>query len=119
MRNRSLISLIPLTGVVVLLAGCVNLYAGIARYDVRPFYDPVAKQEVCCAATVTSGKNVKSMVAHVVRSSDNSITVDFTETGVDSSKSITAAVTGAASVAGSVSSAVTSAAAAAAKFAPP
>ncbi len=114
MRNLSFVSLVPLCGIVVLLSGCVNLYAGIARYDVRPFYDPIAKQEVCCAATVTSGKNVRSMVAHVVRSSDNSVTVDFTETGVDSAKSIAAA-----SVAASdVSAAVTSAAVTAAKFAP-
>jgi len=96
------------------LAGCVNLYAGIARYDVKPFYDPVAKVEVCCEATVTSGKNVKSMVAHIARSTDGSMVVDFTEDGVVSSKSITAATVGVSSV----SSAVVASANAAAQFAP-
>jgi hypothetical protein len=74
----------------VALSGCVNLYAGIAQYSVKPFTEPATGKVICCEAIVTSGKNAGSVVAHVTKSGDN-FTFDLTEDAVNSSASITSA----------------------------
>lgn len=90
----------------VLLSGCVNLYAGIARYTVEPFYDPDLKAVICCRAQVTSGKNAGSVIAHITKTGD-SFTVDLTEQGVNSAASISAATGAVSDVAKAVSDTAT------------
>jgi hypothetical protein len=93
------------------IAGCVNLYAGIARYDIKPFYDAQSNRILCCEATVTSGKNVGQITAHVTKVGDN-YTFDIVESDVNASTSIAAS----GQVASSVAAAVTGAAVTAAKL---
>jgi hypothetical protein len=81
------------------LSGCMS---GVTRYTIEPFYDANMRQLVCCRAQVTSGKNVASVVAHIVKNGDN-FTVDLTENGVNSSESIQAQVAPVTSVAKAVS----------------
>ncbi|MCG5072302.1 hypothetical protein [Paraburkholderia tagetis] len=93
----------------MLLAGC----AGQATYDIRPFYDEASKQVLCCAATITNGKDIATVSVHAKKTADG-YTLDFTETGVGATAPITAQSQATAAVAGAVSSA----AAAAIKLAP-
>lgn len=93
------------------LVGCVNLYAGIARYDIKPFYDPSSNRVLCCEATITSGKNVGQVTAHVTKAGDN-YAFDIVESDVNASTSIAAS----GQVASSVAAAVTGAAVTAAKL---
>lgn len=79
------------------LSGC---YAGIVKYNVRPFMLNGAL--VCCEANVISGKNVGSVVAHVTKTGDN-FTLDLTEDNVNSSASISAATAAVSDVAKAVS----------------
>jgi len=90
---------------VAMLAGC----AGIATYDVKPFYDAAAGKEVCCEVTVTNGKDISTVSAHYAKTGDD-YTVDLTETGVVATAPITANAVTASAVAGAVSNAAISAA---------
>jgi hypothetical protein len=87
--------------------------AACATYTVEPFYDPSAKQVICCRASVTNSKNIAT-VNFDATAAAGSYRIHFTETGVNASAPIAAA----AIAASDVSAAVTSAAAAAIKFAP-
>ncbi|CAE6837845.1 hypothetical protein [Paraburkholderia nemoris] len=89
------------------LAGC----AGEATYDVRPFYDAASKQVICCAASISNGKDISSVTVHVQKTADG-YQLDFAETGVGATAPIAANTAAVSAVAG----AVTSAAGAAAKF---
>ncbi|MBN3757251.1 hypothetical protein G3N95_30215 [Paraburkholderia sp. Tr-20389] len=91
------------------LSGC----AGQAAYDIRPFYDEASKQVLCCAASITNGKDISSVNVHVQKTADG-YTLDFSETGVGATAPITAQSQATTAVAGAVSSA----AAAAIKLAP-
>lgn len=93
---------------VCVLSGCMNLYAGITQYAVKPFYDTASQSVICCEAKVTSGKNAGSVVAHITKAGDT-VTVDLTEQGVDASSSISAAGATVSDVAGAVSNAAVSA----------
>ena len=73
--------------VVLCLSGCM---AGISKYTVEPFYDADAKAMVCCRASVTSGKNIGTVTAHIIKDGNN-FTVDLQESAIDSSSSIKAA----------------------------
>jgi|ERR1700758_30695 len=84
------------------MTGCVNLYAGITQYQVKTFYDQKTKQMVCCEANVISGKDAKSVVAHVTKVG-NDFTVDLTEQDVNSATSLTAATSSVTGVAKAVS----------------
>lgn len=91
-----------ITGLMMSLGGCVNLYAGISQAEVKPFYDADLKQMVCCHAKFTSGKNAGSVVAHIVKNGDD-FTVDLNEQQIDGSAGITAANVGISKVAQAVS----------------
>lgn len=93
---------------VVVLTGC----AGIATYNVRPFYDQASKQVICCEATITNGKDISTVSVHVTKVGAD-YTMDFNETGVGATAPITAVT----SIASGVAGAVTDAAITAAKFA--
>lgn len=93
----------------LLLSGC----AGQATYDVRPFYDSASKQVLCCAASITNGKDISSVTVHVQKTTDG-YALDFSETGVGATAPITAQSQSVSAVAGAVSNA----AAAAAKLTP-
>jgi hypothetical protein len=82
------------------LSGCANLYAGIARYTVRPFKS--GNEWVCCEAQVTSGKNAGSVAVHVTKTGEN-FTFDLTEDAVNSSASISAATAAVSDVSKAVS----------------
>lgn len=96
-----------------LLALCLTGCAGQATYDVRPFYDEASKQVLCCAASITNGKDISSVSVHVQKTPDG-YTLDFSEQGVGATAPITAQSQATAAVAGAVSNA----AAAAIKLAP-
>jgi hypothetical protein len=85
------------------LSGCM---AGISKYTVEPFYDAQIQQTVCCRAQVTSGKNVGTVTAHIVKDGDK-FTVDLKETGVNASDSITAAAAPVSDVAKAISDTAT------------
>ena len=85
MLNKLIVALL-----VVSCTSCVNLYAGIAQYDVKTFYSQDTKKMECCEVKVTSGKNVGSIVAHIIKDNNN-FTVDLNEQTVNSSASISAA----------------------------
>ncbi|WP_434663410.1 hypothetical protein P5W99_24300 [Paraburkholderia sp. A3BS-1L] len=72
-----------------LLALCLTGCAGQATYDVRPFYDEASKQVLCCAASITNGKDISSVNVHVQKTPDG-YTLDFSETGVGATAPITA-----------------------------
>lgn len=72
------------------ITSCVNLYAGIAQYNVKTFYSEDTKKMECCTVQVTSGKNAGSIVAHITKDGNN-FTVDLNEQAVNSSSSISAA----------------------------
>ena len=96
----------------VVAEGC----AGISRYDIHPYYEQATGQEVCCAAVITSGRDVANATVDVTKSPDNSVTLHFTETGVSAAAPIAANGATATAVAGVVSNAVTNATDAALKF---
>jgi hypothetical protein len=82
------------------LTGC----AGQAMYDVRPFYDQASKQVLCCAASITNGKDISSVSVHVQKTPDG-YALDFSETGVGATAPITAQSQATTAVAGAVSNA--------------
>lgn len=96
-----------------LLALCLSGCAGQATYDVRPFYDEASKQVLCCAASITNGKDISSVSVHVQKTPDG-YSLDFAEQGVGATAPITAQSQSVSAVAGAVSNA----AAAAIKLAP-
>lgn len=96
-----------------LLALCLTGCAGQATYDVRPFYDEASKQILCCAASITNGKDISSVNVHVQKTPDGYV-LDFSETGVGATAPITAQAQATTAIAGAVSNA----AAAAIKIAP-
>ncbi|CAB3731259.1 hypothetical protein [Paraburkholderia rhynchosiae] len=91
------------------LSGC----AGVATYNVRPFYEPTQQKMVCCEAVVTNGKDIASVVVDVAKTGDD-YTIHFQESGVGA----TAPVTAQGAVVSDVATAVSNAAAAAIKLSP-
>lgn len=95
--------------VAVYLATCVSMagcgFPGISTYDIHPYYEPATGQEVCCAAVITSGRDVSSASVDVTKTADNAVTVHFTETGVSASAPTAANAATASAVAGVVTSA--------------
>lgn len=93
---KSIIALLLLT----LLTGCVNLYAGISQYEIRPFKDETGEQ-ICCMVNVISGKNEGAVTAHIQKVGDTFI-VDLKENQINSAASITAATSSVSDVAKAV-----------------
>ncbi|MBB5444677.1 MULTISPECIES: hypothetical protein [unclassified Paraburkholderia] len=87
-----------------LLALCLTGCAGQATYDVRPFYDEASKQVLCCAASISNGKDISSVTVHVQKTADG-YALDFAETGVGATAPIAAQSQATTAVAGAVSSA--------------
>lgn len=87
-------------------AGC----AGISTYDVHPYYDAATGQEVCCAAVITSGRDVASATVDVTKYADGTVTVHFAENGVNATAPIAANAVTASAVAGAISNTAISAA---------
>lgn len=73
--------------------------SGCSTYSVRPFYDQAAGREVCCAALVTSTRNVASASVDVIKQGEN-YTIHFSESGVSASEPISAGGTAVGAVAG-------------------
>lgn len=71
--------------ILAILSGC----AGIATYHVEPVYIAQLNQLVCCAATITSGKDVSNVAVDVVKSGAD-YQIHFTETGVGATAPIAA-----------------------------
>lgn len=94
----------------VLLALSLCSCAGISTYDVHPYYDAVTGQEVCCAAVITSGRDVASATVDVTKYADGTVTVHYAESGVSATLPIAANAVTASAVAGAVSNAAISAA---------
>ena len=69
------------------LAGCANLYAGIAEYKVTLFYDPGTQKWQCCTAEVISGKNVAGLTFHITKHGDD-WDVSLVEDSVNGSQAI-------------------------------
>lgn len=93
----------------VLLPGCTSLRdAGIARYSIEPFFDPMTQAMQCCRATVTSGKDV-ALVHVQVTYSAGAVTVDLTERGVNGSSGQAVAAKAASDVAGAITQAASAA----------
>lgn len=67
------------------LSGC----AGIATYQISPFYETNTKQVICCQATITNGKDISSLQVDVSEIAGN-YTLHFTETGVGATAPVTA-----------------------------
>lgn len=72
--------LIAAAAACALASGCGT--PGISTYNIHPYYEPATGQEVCCAAEITSGRDVSSATVDVTKTADNTVTVHFTETGV-------------------------------------
>lgn len=85
-----------------LLAVCLSGCAGTATYDIRPFYDEASKQVLCCAASITNGKDISSVTVHVQKTADG-YSLDFAENGVGATAPIQANTAAVAAVAGAVS----------------
>jgi hypothetical protein len=90
----------------VLVEGC----AGISTYDIHPYYEAATGQEVCCAAVISSGRDVASATVDITKSPDNTITVHFSETGVNATAPIAAHAVTASAVAGAISNVAVTAA---------
>jgi hypothetical protein len=73
-------ALIAMVVACVLASGCGA--PGISTYNIHPYYEQATGQEVCCAAVITSGRDVSSATVDVTKTADNTVTVHFTETGV-------------------------------------
>jgi hypothetical protein len=93
----------------IALSGC----AGVATYNVRPFYETTLQKLVCCEAVITNGKDISSVSVDVVKAGDD-YTIHFQESGVGA----TAPVTAQGDVVSNVATAVSNAAAAAIKLSP-
>lgn len=102
---RALLCLMPLA-----LSGCI----GISTYEIHPYYETSTGQEICCAVSIRSGRDVQNAAVDVVKYPDGTITAHYTESGVSASAPIAANAVTASAVAG----AVTAAANVAAKFSP-
>jgi len=94
----------------VLLAMTLCSCAGISTYDIHPYYEPATGQEVCCAAVITSGRDVASATVDVTKAADGALTVHYTETGVNATSPIAANAVTASAVAGAISNTAISAA---------
>jgi len=85
---------------VAALCGC----AGHAEYSVKPFYEPAVGKMVCCAATVSSSRDIASVTVDAEKTGDD-YRIHFSETGVSATAPITAESQSTAAVAGAVSNA--------------
>jgi hypothetical protein len=94
---------------VLALSGC----AGVATYNVRPFYETTLQKVICCEAVITNGKDISSVSVDVAKTGDD-YTIHFQESGVGA----TAPVTAQGAVVSNVATAVSNAAAAAIKLSP-
>ena len=47
------------------LSGC----AGVATYNVRPFYETTLQKVICCEAVITNGKDISSVNVDVAKQS--------------------------------------------------
>jgi hypothetical protein len=101
--RRALIAIAACT----LVSGCG--FPGISTYNIHPYYEPATGDEVCCAAVITSGRDVSSATVDVIKTADT-VTVHFTETGVSATAPIAANAVTASAVSGAFSNAVISAA---------
>lgn len=64
------------------LFGCASLQnAGTAKYKIEPFVNNVTGETICCVVTVTNGKEISNLIAHVEKKGDN-YTIDLNERGV-------------------------------------
>lgn len=92
----------------ILLSGCI----GVARYAVKPYYEPNTKTVICCEAIAENGKDIASLTFDLSEAPDKTITVHFSESGV----SATAPIAANAVTASAVSTAISNVAVTAAKF---
>jgi hypothetical protein len=110
-RSRSALdNPIVIRAALVLLAASLAGCAGISTYDIHPYYEPATGQEVCCAAVITSGRDVASATVDVTKTAEGAVTVHYTETGVSATLPIAANAVTASAVAGAISSTAISAA---------
>ncbi len=93
----------------VLTAMTLCSCAGISTYDIHPFYDSASQQEVCCAAVITSGKDISAVTVDVTKTADG-YAVHFQETGAGATAPIAANAVTASAVAGAISNTAISAA---------
>jgi hypothetical protein len=91
------------------LAGCVNLYAGISRYEISPLQGPDGRVIGCCTLRVTSGKEYQTINAKFVKTGDDySIVLD--EQNIEAFKGQAAVASAASDVAAAISNTAISAA---------
>jgi hypothetical protein len=93
----------------LLLAAALQGCAGTASYAVRPFYEPTAKQFVCCEAVATNSKDIATLTFDLSMQPGGAVTVHFTESGVGATAPITAQGQVTTAVAGAVSNAAAAA----------
>lgn len=86
------------------LAGCVNLYAGISRYEIAPLQDTNGKPIGCCNLTVMSGKEYAAINAKFTKVGDD-YTITLDEQKIEAFKGQAAVASAASNVAGAVSNA--------------
>ncbi|MDB6082230.1 MAG: putative lipoprotein [Gammaproteobacteria bacterium] len=87
---------------VLSLAGCVNLYAGISRYEISPLQDANGKITGCCTLRVTSGKEYAAINAKFIKTGeDYSIVLD--EQQIEAFKGQAVIASAASDVAGAIS----------------
>ena len=98
---KAVVALLCLAG----LSGC----AGQSEYDVRPFYSPDLHKMVCCAASVSSSRDIATVTVDAVKTGDD-YQIHFSESGVSSSAPINANTAAVSSVAGAVTAVATTAA---------
>lgn len=64
------------------LFGCASLQnAGTARYKIEPFVNNVTGETVCCVVTVSNGKEISNLVAHMEKKG-NDYSIDLNEQGI-------------------------------------
>lgn len=91
------------------LGGCVNLYAGISRYEIAPLQGPDGKPVGCCRLTVTSGKEYAAINAKFTKvGEDYTLTLD--ESQIEAFKGQAVVASAASDVAAAVSNTAISAA---------
>jgi hypothetical protein len=91
------------------ISGCVNLYAGISRYEISPLQDASGKVIGCCALRVTSGKEYQTINAKFIKTGDDySIVLD--EQNIEAFKGQAVVASAASDVAAAVSNTAISAA---------
>ena len=89
--------------VAVTLSGCVNLYAGISRYEISPLQDANGKISGCCVLRVTSGKEYAAINAKFIKTGDDySIVLDEQQIAAFKGQAVVASA--ASDVAGAISS---------------